>query len=370
MQESSRAARGELKFGVRDGYNGWAFEADRDARRAGSERFPQEDGIVRILVCRPRTAFFLVLAGLCLAIASSRAPNGLAAAGEEPAAGVPAPVEGADGAPATPAAAAPARRAAPPDTNDLNCLAADCHGPLAATPHVHGPLAVKECAACHEPKPPGHHWKPTRKQPELCTFCHESVTEKEYAHTAVEEEKCTTCHDPHGAATKALLTADSVGKLCAECHAPPKGEFVHGPAAVGDCTTCHDAHQGDDPNLIRQPGTAQCTGCHSDTAEAIASKKHPHEPATKDCTTCHAPHAAGNQDLLRKDFAELCFPCHTAMQERIAASPVKHGAVNERERCAACHAPHAADLPHLLRAPSMTLCLLCHDRELRGDGAG
>lgn len=253
---------------------------------------------------------------------------------------------------------------APDGPDSPSCLTDECHADLKEPAHLHGPLKNGLCNQCHEPNPPGHKFKLANTQPALCTSCHPNVADKEHIHDPVRTDACTECHDPHAAATKALLTSSTTAKLCDDCHGLAKAQFAHGPVAVGECMVCHEPHQSDRPGLLKAPGAALCNGCHSDTAESIAGRKHPHKPAVQDCAACHAPHGADNQLLLRKPPTELCLGCHADIQKMVTEMPVVHGAVTELSRCANCHEPHAADQPFLLEDSPMTLCLACHDKQI------
>ncbi len=256
-----------------------------------------------------------------------------------------------------------------PDSPDAPaCITDECHADLKKPAHLHGPLTNGICNPCHEPKPPGHHYKLTREDPALCTFCHQNVAVKQHLHDPVKNDKCTTCHDPHGGATKALLTTADTAKLCNDCHSLDKAKFSHGPVAVGECMACHEAHQSDRPGLLKSSGAELCTGCHSDTAEAMAKHKYPHKPAVQDCATCHAPHGGNDQSFLRKPGTELCTGCHTDIQKLVTEKPVVHGAVKELQQCANCHDPHGADLPFILKQSPLKLCLGCHNKEIAVPG--
>lgn len=78
----------------------------------------------------------------------------------------------------------------------------ECHEDFLAEveslPHVHGPVAVRDCAQCHEPHESAYPSLTLRPEPALCYFCHagESLSAVP-EHWELDIHPCTECHDPH-----------------------------------------------------------------------------------------------------------------------------------------------------------------------------
>ncbi len=83
---------------------------------------------------------------------------------------------------------------------DNTCLV--CHSDLQKSVHVHGPVGVGMCAACHDPKSRPNRYRIGKDDNVLCYSCHddrkETDTKKKFMHGPVGAGMCTVCHDPHG----------------------------------------------------------------------------------------------------------------------------------------------------------------------------
>ena len=124
--------------------------------------------------------------------------------------------------------------------------------PAASDISVHGPVAMRECDACHA---------------------------SEYSNVLIAEKEdlCWACHDQ-----------EDFG-----------GEVVHGPVAAGFCDGCHDPHRSDHRSLLVRAPADICEYCHN-TLNFESLPDHRVEQGD-DCQSCHDPHAAGRKYMLMSD---------------------------------------------------------------------
>ena len=92
---------------------------------------------------------------------------------------------------------------------DELCLA--CHADKTRQfPHMHGPVAVGDCAECHDPhRSPLPHL--LRMPPEkLCFQCHDRTpagAKPAPCARPSDDARCTDCHNPHGGAARYFLVS-------------------------------------------------------------------------------------------------------------------------------------------------------------------
>ena len=260
-----------------------------------------------------------------------------------------------------------------PEARTASCLGAGCHDNVVNQPFVHGPVAQRNCQACHaELEPRQHTFRDAMPRERMCVGCH-VLPIRDVVHKPVEVGDCTSCHDPHGSSHKMMLRSDPATTLCVTCHGDlgfQKKSHVHGPVAAGACIVCHDTHSSWHKNLLKKPATELCAVCHDPVREALQSRKHVHRAVIDGkCTDCHDPHASDFRGQLKGDGVTSCLECHEPLRQKLAASPVKHGPITGGDGCAACHVGHASDLPKLQREAQPAACLSCHDRTLK-DASG
>ena len=289
------------------------------------------------------------------------------------------------------------------------CISTDCHPDLAKKKHVHGPVSVGECKACHVWKDNKHEFSLAHEGTRLCTSCHDDIEigdqkkkdgepaekKKLVVHEAVKED-CANCHNPHASDHKGILTAP-VLELCETCHdktfakiKSKKSLSTHSVALTGKaCLACHAVHTSKYPKLVTAPANELCLSCHdkaitagkrvipSTKAELTVKKATVHGPIEDEgCVMCHDGHGSAHVALLKlayppdkyaaytdKAYA-LCFGCHeaalAAKAETEDETEFRNGTRNlhyvhvHKDRkgrtCRLCHAPHASALPHQLRA--------------------
>jgi predicted CXXCH cytochrome family protein len=137
-------------------------------------------------------------------------------------------------------------------------------------------------------------------------------------------QECLNCHDPEAEGGPAVHMASLAGS----------------PHAEMDCTDCHSSFTAEAPHSEAMLAEkVDCSGCHSDAAEAFAESVHaPTKENAADvptCTSCHAkagdPHALSNPGkLARKDQVSMCSSCHND-HERMEKHGVDAEAVSSYE---------------------------------------
>lgn len=249
------------------------------------------------------------------------------------------------------------------------CITSGCHTEFVTARHVHGPVSVASCDACHGDDVGGHVYPLKRQGNATCTFCHAVADSPgKVQHAAITDEGCTSCHNPHASTAKYLLVKDAVSQTCGQCHDTPRGTYEHAPFAAGQCNLCHAPHESDHAMLLRHgSGPAHCMTCHADLGARIADAAFVHEPAKTDCAACHGAHASEFPRQLKDAQAQTCFACHTEMAEHVKTAAVSHDAVFTEASCANCHDPHASGRDDLLRKRADELCLSCHFKKVRTD---
>ena len=94
----------------------------------------------------------------------------------------------------------------------VDLLCQTCHVDFAVKrKYTHGPVAVGQCLACHNPHVSKNKYLLLREGEKTCTYCHEeidrvSVTE----HQAQEPLACGSCHSPHFSDTNKKYLLDDV----------------------------------------------------------------------------------------------------------------------------------------------------------------
>ena len=254
------------------------------------------------------------------------------------------------------------------------CSTAGCHADLGERKHVHGPVELERCTACHAEVPggtplqpgPAHRFDLVEADAFLCFECHEKIGERSVVHEPIKKRMCTVCHDPHGSDNSFFLRVSPVADLCFQCHRDTMrdDDEIHGPVAIGQCTACHDPHESDHPYRLVAEGPESCYICHNDKQHEFFTGNSAHPPIREDCGNCHDPHDSKHQYRLRKGVPNLCLSCHEDKQKHLEEVSVSHGAIDDPQSCLNCHLPHVAEFPHLLRDVPKNLCLGCHDRTL------
>ena len=110
----------------------------------------------------------------------------------------------------------------------------------------HPPYAEKNCQGCHDFKNKNLLLAPAD---ELCEMCHVGFVDSKgkNIHGPVAVRDCLACHLPHSSLNKALLK-ESVSGICDTCHQEERLAVNMHNAVMEhkmECVNCHDAHGGD-----------------------------------------------------------------------------------------------------------------------------
>ncbi len=93
----------------------------------------------------------------------------------------------------------------------------------------------------------------TGAAPTLCYSCHDRIDGKRYVHGPLAVGDCLACHDPHGGYGAAHLRQEEK-HLCGNCHAARESVATVACNAAGKgCVDCHDPHQSDTRYLLKGP---------------------------------------------------------------------------------------------------------------------
>lgn len=109
----------------------------------------------------------------------------------------------------------------------------------------HPPFADKNCKGCHNFTKANMLIAPADQ---LCEICHiDFVKNKgDFIHGPVAVRDCLACHHPHESKNKALLR-ESVSGICNKCHQEKRLALeMHNAVKEHnmECVNCHDAHGG------------------------------------------------------------------------------------------------------------------------------
>jgi predicted CXXCH cytochrome family protein len=110
----------------------------------------------------------------------------------------------------------------------------------------HPPYAEKNCQGCHDFKNKNLLLAPAD---ELCEMCHVGFVDGKgkNIHGPVAVRDCLACHLPHSSLNKSLLK-ESLSGICATCHQEKRLALNMHNAVMEhkmECVNCHDAHGGD-----------------------------------------------------------------------------------------------------------------------------
>lgn len=246
---------------------------------------------------------------------------------------------------------------------EQSTCAEDCHEEEVDQPYLHGPTAIGNCVACHNPHGSQHRRFLVTATEHLCSRCHDIEAEEagSVLHSPFEEGECVSCHSPHGGANQLFFLTEELAGTCFSCHDEDimTRSSKHAPVADGDCSLCHQPHASDFEGLLVLEGNELCLDCHGDIGEALEYPVE-HAAAQDECVSCHRPHSADDRPLLRMAATELCGDCHDDVAAEAAESEVGHPPVAEGD-CGSCHEVHGSRNAGLLQKRVPELCFGCHD---------
>lgn len=221
-----------------------------------------------------------------------------------------------------------------------------------------GMVGSKACADCHDEMVAG-----------FATSTHARAFAASGRFTAAG---CESCHGAGGAhvqeQTRATIVSfasgsgrgpDQLSAQCLGCHAESAavGLWDVGAHRKNDitCTSCHSVH-GPGGLTPRQPDL--CFGCHRNVKFEVAKRSHhPIAEGKVTCSGCHDPHGTLAPRMLKADTVnELCYDCHA---DKRGPFIWEHTPVTED--CTICHTPHGSRQRSLLVRKLPNLCQECHD---------
>lgn len=164
-----------------------------------------------------------------------------------------------------------------------------------------------------------------------CYSCHNKIAASPYVHGPVAVWSCLSCHDDKAAPKYAVKSPDT--EVCFGCHTEQKTDwqskkFIHGPVSLGKCTICHSPHASRYPFNLYKATWDLCVNCHADRGSGthvlgVSTSTEGHPTRNKpdpvrigkelSCASCHNPHASNYRHLWAfeaQDMFDLCRKCH------------------------------------------------------------
>lgn len=116
----------------------------------------------------------------------------------------------------------------------------------------HPPYAEKNCQGCHDFQNKNLLIAPPDK---LCEMCHVDFVKGKgrHIHGPVSVRDCLACHDPHSSGHPRLLK-ESVSDICTKCHHEERlAAQMHKLVMKNnmECVNCHDAHGGEKQYFLK-----------------------------------------------------------------------------------------------------------------------
>lgn len=118
------------------------------------------------------------------------------------------------------------------------------------TQSQHLPYQEKSCSDCHDKSKQNGLVAPRN---ELCFVCHSGFIKGSYVHGPVAIGDCLACHQPHNSGFPALLKADK-SAICIKCHREKRvAAGMHDKLAAQQmgCEDCHNPHFGNVPFFLK-----------------------------------------------------------------------------------------------------------------------
>lgn len=190
----------------------------------------------------------------------------------------------------------------------------------------------EKCALCHTLEPQKTDLAPIPASSSSCHTCHRGLMQYKQVHGPAALWNCLACHNPASSPVR-YSTSVPVRDLCYNCHTDQKEYFFssryqHGPTATGMCTICHNPHASDNEFWLKKPPWELCTTCHEDKASGrhiiawgpsgdshpTRGRPDPTKPEREfSCRSCHNPHASNSPNLWNFNATtgyQLCWVCH------------------------------------------------------------
>lgn len=115
---------------------------------------------------------------------------------------------------------------------------------------VHRPYDEKKCDDCHDKSKEGGLVRPKR---DLCLMCHVGFIKGKFVHGPTAVGDCLACHQPHNSIYPKLLKYE-LGRLCVTCHKEERlAAQMHNQVSARkmECADCHDPHSGGSPYFLK-----------------------------------------------------------------------------------------------------------------------
>lgn len=122
--------------------------------------------------------------------------------------------------------------------------ATQSEGRVAGRGSSHRPYDEKNCGGCHDMDKRGGYVSSGIE--DLCFVCHTDFIVGIYVHGPVAVADCLACHEPHSSRFPSLLKFDK-RDLCANCHQESRvAAAMHATVMEKNmaCVDCHDPHFG------------------------------------------------------------------------------------------------------------------------------
>jgi predicted CXXCH cytochrome family protein len=111
----------------------------------------------------------------------------------------------------------------------------------------HAEMEEGECTACHEGTEPIAY---DTDLSTVCGRCHSADFSARHVHGPVAMGMCSACHDPHGSTYESFLRMEQAD-LCIDCHNQPITSGHRSTAGETACLECHDPHESEKQFLVK-----------------------------------------------------------------------------------------------------------------------
>lgn len=115
----------------------------------------------------------------------------------------------------------------------------------------HRPYAEKQCDDCHDKTTESGFV--VKNKLDLCFHCHTDFIKGGYVHGPVAVGDCLACHDPHTSTLPVLLKVKAAD-ICAVCHKEGRqAASMHASTVTAGmaCVSCHSPHFGNAPFFLK-----------------------------------------------------------------------------------------------------------------------
>ncbi|WP_246163143.1 cytochrome c3 family protein [Oryzomonas sagensis] len=124
-------------------------------------------------------------------------------------------------------------------------------GDAAGKASSHKPYNEKQCDRCHDKTTESGFV--VKSKNELCFVCHTGFVKGSFVHGPIAVGDCLACHEPHSSSNPSLLKSPA-GQVCNACHREKRqASGLHENSASHDliCINCHDPHYGNVQYFLR-----------------------------------------------------------------------------------------------------------------------